>query len=157
MIRRPPRSTLFPYTTLFRSLFERHENSLYALDLELREAYPQIPTKTIVGDATVPELVADVFRTCAPQLIFHAAAHKHVPLMEHNPGEAVRNNVVGTRVVGEAALAVEVEQLVPNSTAKEIDPGSATGGIQRIAEIVVPAMNLRILAQMTVVPFRNVL
>src|SRR2546428_8018415 len=86
-------------------LFERHENSLYALDLELRETYPQVPTKTIVGDATVPELVADVFRTSAPQLIFHAAAHKHVPLMEHNPGEAVRNNVVGTRIVGAAGLA----------------------------------------------------
>src|SRR5207244_12184317 len=93
-------------------LFERHENSLYALDLELRETYPQLPTKTIVGDATVPELVADVFRTFAPQLIFHAAAHKHVPLMEHNPGEAVRNNVVGTRIVGEAALSAGVEKFV---------------------------------------------
>jgi len=138
-------------------LFERHENSLYALDLELREAYPQIPTKTIVGDATVPELVADVFRTCAPQLIFHAAAHKHVPLMEHNPGEAVRNNVVGTRIVGEAALAVGVEQFVLVSTDKAVNPASVMGATKRIAELLVEDLNRRSRTQFTVVRFGNVL
>src|SRR5207244_5594235 len=86
-------------------LFERHENSVYALDLELRETYPQLPTKTIVGDATVPELVADVFRTFAPQLIFHAAAHNQVPLMEYNPREAVRRQVVGARSAGDGDTA----------------------------------------------------
>jgi len=138
-------------------LFERHENSLYALDLELRETYPQVPTKTIVGDATVPELVADVFRTCAPQLIFHAAAHKHVPLMEHNPGEAVRNNVVGTRIVGEAALSAGVEQFVLISTDKAVNPASVMGATKRIAEYVVQDLNRRSRTQFTVVRFGNVL
>jgi len=138
-------------------LFERHENSLYALDLELRETYPRVPTKTIVGDATVPELVADVFRTCAPQLIFHAAAHKHVPLMEHNPGEAVRNNVVGTRIVGEAALSAGVEQFVLISTDKAVNPASVMGATKRIAEYVVQDLNRRSRTQFTVVRFGNVL
>ena len=138
-------------------LFERHENSLYALDLELRETYPQLPTKTIVGDATVPELVADVFRTSAPQLIFHAAAHKHVPLMEHNPGEAVRNNVVGTRIVGEAALSAGVEQFVLISTDKAVNPASVMGATKRIAEYVVQDLNRRSRTQFTVVRFGNVL
>src|SRR5438128_7291315 len=138
-------------------LFERHENSLYALGVELREAYPQIPTRTIVGDATVRELGADVFRTCAPQLIFHAAAHKHVPLMEHNPGEAVRNNVVGTRIVGEAALAVEVEQFVLISTDKAVNPASVMGATKRIAELLVQDLNRRSRTQFTVVRFGNVL
>ena len=138
-------------------LFERHENSLYALDLELRESYPQLPTKTIVGDATVPELVEDVFRTCAPQLIFHAAAHKHVPLMEHNPGEAVRNNVVGTRIVGEAALSAGVEQFVLISTDKAVNPASVMGVTKRIAELLVQDLNRRSQTQFTVVRFGNVL
>ena len=138
-------------------LFERHENSLYALDLELRETYPQLPTKTIVGDATVPELVADVFRTCTLQLIFHAAAHKHVPLMEHNPGEAVRNNVVGTRIVGEAALSAGVKQFVLISTDKAVNPASVMGATKRIAEYVVQDLNRRSRTQFTVVRFGNVL
>src|SRR3989454_5652518 len=133
-------------------LFERHENSLYALDLELRETYPQLPTKTIVGDATVPELVADVFRTCAPQLIFHAAAHKHVPLMEHNPGEAVRNNVVGTRIVGEAAQAVGVEQFVLVSTDKAGNPTSVMGATTTISQLLVQGLDRRSPAQFTVGP-----
>jgi len=138
-------------------LFERHENSLYALDLELRETYPQVPTKTIVGDATVPELVADVFRTCTLQLIFHAAAHKHVPLMEHNPGEAVRNNVIGTRIVGEAALYAGVEQFVLISTDKAVNPASVMGATKRIAELLVQDLNRRSRTQFTVVRFGNVL
>jgi len=138
-------------------LFERHENSLYALDLELRETYPRVPTKTIVGDATVPELVADVFRTCAPQLIFHAAAHKHVPLMEHNPGEAVRNNVFGTRIVGEAALAVGVEQFVLVSTDKAVNPTSVMGATKRVAEFLAQDLNGRGRTRFMVVRFGNVL
>ena len=138
-------------------LFERHENSLYALDLELRETFPQIKTFPLIGDTTVSSRVVEVFGLCAPQIIFHAAAHKHVPLMEHNPGEAVRNNILGTRIVGEAALASGVERFILISTDKAINPTNVMGATKRIAEYLVENMNRRGRTRLTVVRFGNVL
>src|SRR5207245_10410338 len=138
-------------------LFERHENSLYALDLELREMFPQMKTLPLIGDTTVPGRVVEVFGRCAPQIIFHAAAHKHVPLMEENPGEAVRNNILGTRIVGEAALASGVERFILISTDKAINPTNVMGATKRIAEYVVEKMNRRGRTCFTVVRFGNVL
>src|SRR3989441_7530088 len=137
-------------------LFERHENSLYALDLELRETFPQIRTDPLIGDTTVSGRVAEVFGLCAPQIIFHAAAHQHVPLMEHNPGEAVRNNGVGTRIVGEAALAVGGGQFGLISTDKAVKPPSVIGATKRIAEVLVQDLNRRSRTRFTVVPFGKV-
>ncbi len=138
-------------------LFERHENSLYALDLELREPFPQAAIQAVVGDATTPDRVAEVFGEFRPQLIFHAAAHKHVPLMEQNPGEAVRNNVFGTRIVGEAALSAGVEQFVLISTDKAVNPASVMGATKRIAELLVQDLNRRGRTRFMVVRFGNVL
>ncbi len=138
-------------------LFERHENSLYALDLELRETFPMLKTLAVIGDTINPERVTEVFRACAPHLIFHAAAHKHVPLMEQNAGEAVRNNVFGTRVVGEASLAARVERFVLISTDKAINPSNVMGATKRIAECLVQEMNRRGPTLFTVVRFGNVL
>ena len=138
-------------------LFERHENSLYALNLELREAFPQVKTLAVIGDTTIPERVAEVFGACAPQLIFHAAAHKHVPLMQQNPGEAVRNNILGTRIVGDAALAAGVERFVLISTDKAINPTNVMGATKRIAEHLVESMNRQGRTRFTVVRFGNVL
>jgi FlaA1/EpsC-like NDP-sugar epimerase len=138
-------------------LFERHENSLYALDLELRETFPQVRTLAVIGDVTNAKQVAGVFRTCAPHLIFHAAAHKHVPMMERNRGEAIRNNVVGTRIVGEAALAAGVEHFVLISTDKAVNPTSVMGATKRIAEFFAQDLNRRNKTRFTVVRFGNVL
>jgi FlaA1/EpsC-like NDP-sugar epimerase len=138
-------------------LFERHENSLYALDLELREAFPQIKTLAALGDVAIPHRVTEIFQACAPDLIFHAAAHKHVPLMEHNPGEAVRNNIFGTRTVGEAALAAGVEQFVLISTDKAVNPANVMGASKRIAESLVQDMSRRGRTRFSVVRFGNVL
>ncbi len=138
-------------------LFERHENSLYALDLELREVFPLIKTVAVIGDTTNFERVTEVFRACAPDLIFHAAAHKHVPLMEQNAGEAVRNNVFGTRIVGDASLAAGVERFVLISTDKAINPSNVMGATKRIAECLVQEMNRRGPTLFTVVRFGNVL
>ncbi len=138
-------------------LFERHENSLYALDLELREMCPQGNTLAVVGDVTNARQVDTVFRACAPALIFHAAAHKHVPMMEQNQGEAIRNNVMGTRIVGEAALAAGVEQFVLISTDKAVNPTSVMGATKRIAECLAQDLNRRDTTKFTVVRFGNVL
>ncbi len=138
-------------------LFERHENSLYALDLELRELFPKAAIQAVVADATAPDRVAEVFGKFRPQLIFHAAAHKHVPLMEQNQGEAVRNNVFGTCIVGEAALSVGVEQLVLISTDKAVNPASVMGATKRIAELLVQDLNRRGRTRFMVVRFGNVL
>ena len=138
-------------------LFERHENSLYALDLELRETFPQVRVLPMIGDINQAERVAEVFGVSAPHLVFHTAAHKHVPLMERNPGEAVRNNILGTRVVGEAALAAGVERFVLISTDKAINPTNVMGTTKRVAEYLVETMNQRGRTRFTVVRFGNVL
>src|SRR5437879_5769885 len=138
-------------------LFERHEHSLYALDLELRELFPQAAIQAVVGDATAPDRVSEVFSEFRPQLIFHAAAHKHVPLMEQNPGEAVHNNVFATRIVGEASLSVGVEQFVLISTDKAVNPASVMGATKRIAELLVQDLNRRGRTRFMGVRFGNVL
>ena len=138
-------------------LFERYENSLHALLLELRATYPTVGVLPMVGDVTVPERVAEVFRQTGPDLVFHAAAHKHVPLMELNPKEAVRNNVIGTRVVAEAALEAGVDRFVLISTDKAVNPTSVMGTTKRIAEQVIQGCNHRGKTKFTVVRFGNVL
>ena len=138
-------------------LFERYENSLHALLLELRATFPAVGVLPIIGDVTVPERVAEVFRQTGPELVFHAAAHKHVPLMELNPKEAVRNNVLGTRIVAEAALAAGVDRFVLISTDKAVNPTSVMGVTKRIAEQVIQGFNHRGRTKYTVVRFGNVL
>ncbi|KAF4516142.1 hypothetical protein B566_EDAN000380 [Ephemera danica] len=138
-------------------LFERYENSLHALLLELRATFPAVGVLPIIGDVTVPERVAEVFRQTGPDLVFHAAAHKHVPLMELNPKEAVRNNVLGTRTVAEAALTAGVDRFVLISTDKAVNPTSVMGMTKRIAEHVIQGFNGLGRTKFTVVRFGNVL
>ncbi|MCA1957239.1 MAG: polysaccharide biosynthesis protein [Nitrospira sp.] len=138
-------------------LFERYENALHALLLELRAAFPQVGVLPVVADVTIPERVAEVFRQTKPDLVFHAAAHKHVPLMELNPKEAVRNNVIGTRVVAEESLKSGVERFVLISTDKAVNPSSVMGVTKRIAEHLVRNLNGSGPTVFTVVRFGNVL
>ena len=138
-------------------LFERYENNLYAVERELREAFPHLTVRAVVGDINSPERVRDVIAQCAPQLIFHAAAHKHVPLMEQNPGEAVKNNVLGTRIVARAALAAGVERFVLISTDKAVKPISIMGATKQLAERLVLDMNREGSTRFIVVRFGNVL
>lgn len=138
-------------------LFERYENALHALLLELRAAYPQVGVLPVIGDVTMPDRVAEVFRQTAPDIVFHAAAHKHVPLMELNPKEAVRNNVWGTHVVAEAALVAGVDRFVLISTDKAVNPSSVMGATKRIAEHLIQGLSQRGATKFTVVRFGNVL
>ncbi len=138
-------------------LFERYENGLFALDLELRAQYPRITIIPVIADVTIPERVAEVLQQTAPELVFHAAAHKHVPLMELNPKEAVRNNILGTKVVAEASLASGVDRFVLISTDKAVNPTSVMGATKRVAEDLMQRLNRRERTKFMVVRFGNVL
>jgi len=138
-------------------LFERYENGLHALDLELRARFPYLNIVPAVGDVTVPDRVAEVLRQTSPDLVFHAAAHKHVPLMELNPKEAVRNNVFGTKAVVEAVLAAGVDRFVLISTDKAVNPTSVMGATKRIAEELIQNLNESGRTKCSVVRFGNVL
>jgi FlaA1/EpsC-like NDP-sugar epimerase len=138
-------------------LFERYENALHSLLLELRAAFPEVKMHPIIGDVTVHDRVSEVFRQTGPDIVFHAAAHKHVPLMELNPKEAIRNNILGTRVVAEVALKTGVDRFVLISTDKAVNPSSVMGVTKRIAEHLVQEFNHTGLTKFTVVRFGNVL
>jgi FlaA1/EpsC-like NDP-sugar epimerase len=120
-------------------LFERYENSLYAVANDLVDRGAGSFIYPIVGDITDSARVGDVFAEYRPHLVFHAAAHKHVPLMESSPCEAVKNNVGGTRVVLQASLQYECERFVMISTDKAANPSSVMGASKRVAELVVQA------------------
>jgi FlaA1/EpsC-like NDP-sugar epimerase len=118
-------------------LFERYENSLYAVANDLVDRGAGNFIYPVVGDVTDRARVADVFAEYRPHLVFHAAAHKHVPLMESSPCEAVKNNVAGTAVVVQAALQNDCERFVLISTDKAANPSSVMGASKRVAELVV--------------------
>lgn len=138
-------------------LFEQYENSLHALLLELRSVFPHVGVLPVVGDVTMPDRVEEIFRQTGPDIVFHAAAHKHVPLMELNPKEAIRNNIVGTRIVAETALRMGVDRFVLISTDKAVNPSSVMGVTKRIAEHVVQGFSNKGVTKFTVVRFGNVL
>ncbi len=118
-------------------LLGRGENSLYEMEKEIRFEWPGVRYQVIVADVRDAERLMLVFQRVQPQIVFHAAAHKHVPLMEMNPEEAILNNVFGTLNVVRAAQAVGVERLVNISTDKAVNPTSVMGASKRVAEYVV--------------------
>ena len=138
-------------------LYERHENSLYTISGELEDRGHSCPMHGIIGDITDVPRLQETFRTYRPDIIFHAAAHKHVPLMESNPGEAFKNNVFGTRILAEAAAQFAVEHFVLISTDKAVNPSSVMGATKRVAELVVQSMANRSQTRFLTVRFGNVL
>ena len=133
------------------------ENSIFEIALELEESFPSLPLHTVIADIRDVERVETVFAAHRPEVIFHAAAHKHVTLMEKNVEEAVTNNVLGTQNVVNAALAYDVERLVMISTDKAVRPTSVMGATKRIAEMVVQDAANRSGSAYSVVRFGNVL
>jgi FlaA1/EpsC-like NDP-sugar epimerase len=117
-------------------LLDHNENDIYFLMDELRNKHPELNFKVIIGDIKDEELIDYIFAQRRPQVVFHAAAHKHVPLMQENPAAAVSNNVSGTRVVVDAADKYKVERFVLISTDKAVDPTGIMGTTKRISEMV---------------------
>lgn len=138
-------------------LLERHEHSAYEIHRELRRRWPQASLVPIVGDIGDEELLREVFRTSRPDLVFHAAAHKQVPLMEENSAEAVRNNVFGTQTLCKLVCESSVEQFVFISTDKAVNPESVMGGSKRVAELLMQVFDSEGPARFTTVRFGNVL
>ncbi len=138
-------------------LYGHGENTIFETLIELEENFPSIPLHPVVADVRNLDRLSNVVDHFHPQLIFHAAAHKHVPLMEINIEEAVTNNVIGTRNVVETALNYEVDRLVMISTDKAIRPSSVMGATKRLAEMMVLYAANRSGRPYSVVRFGNVL
>jgi FlaA1/EpsC-like NDP-sugar epimerase len=133
------------------------ENSIFDISLELRRQFPHLVVDALIADVRDGRRVRQVFEQYAPQVVFHAAAHKHVPLMEANPEEAVTNNVIGTARVLDAAHRAGTERFVLVSTDKAVSPSSIMGATKRLAEHLVHAAARRHGRAYVVVRFGNVL
>jgi len=133
------------------------ENSIFQIEAELRTRFPSTTVQVVLADVRDPERILRAFRASRPTVVFHAAAHKHVPLMEDNAAEAVTNNIVGTRNVVDASMAVGVQRFVMVSTDKAVAPSSIMGASKRIAELVVQRAARAADGAYVVVRFGNVL
>jgi FlaA1/EpsC-like NDP-sugar epimerase/lipopolysaccharide/colanic/teichoic acid biosynthesis glycosyltransferase len=138
-------------------LFEKHENSLYEIERSLRRAGFGAVVEPVIGDVTDRERVNEVMAQFRPEFVFHAAAYKHVPMMEKNPREAFKTNVLGTRTVAEAAIRHGAGHFVLISTDKAVEPVSVMGMTKRIAELTVQGLQNGGVTRMCTVRFGNVL
>ncbi|WP_054957479.1 polysaccharide biosynthesis protein [Paenibacillus dakarensis] len=133
------------------------ENSIYNIEMELRRKFPALTLETIIADIQDRDRMQSVFQETRPQVVFHAAAHKHVPLMERNPSEAVKNNVFGTQNVADCADQYGAERFVLISSDKAVNPTSVMGATKRIAEMYIQSINASSRTKFVAVRFGNVL
>jgi FlaA1/EpsC-like NDP-sugar epimerase len=139
-------------------LYEHNEFALYRMEQEFAEQHPHIQLKCVIGDVKNAARVAEALAAHRPQIVFHAAAYKHVPLMEAgNAWEAIQNNVLGTWRVAEAAVAHGVEKFVLISTDKAVNPTNVMGASKRLAEIVCQGLQAKNATRFVIVRFGNVL
>jgi len=138
-------------------LAEMAENPLFYMERELHKQFPGISIKAIVCNITDKPRVEGIFETYKPEVVIHAAAHKHVPLMELNPGEAIKNNIVGTQTVSEAANNYGSTNFVMISTDKAVNPTSIMGSSKRIAEMYIQDLSRTSKTHFVTVRFGNVL
>jgi len=138
-------------------LIEQAENPLFYIERELRKQFPEVSIKTLICNITDKIRVNEVFKKYKPQVVIHAAAHKHVPLMELNAGEAIKNNIVGTQVVADAADKYGTANFVMISTDKAVNPTSVMGSSKRIAEMYIQDLSRTSKTHFVTVRFGNVL
>ncbi|HRC54368.1 MAG TPA: nucleoside-diphosphate sugar epimerase/dehydratase, partial [Kofleriaceae bacterium] len=138
-------------------LVERFENALFEIHRELVGLHPSAAIDPRIADVCDARRVQQLFSELRPEVVFHAAAHKHVPMMEHNPGEAIKNNVNGTIVVAETADRFGASAFVMISTDKAVNPTSVMGASKRVAEIFTQSLAQRSKTKFITVRFGNVL
>ena len=138
-------------------ILDIYENNAYDIQMELRRTHPELDLKVLIGSVRNTNRVNYVLSTYRPELVFHAAAHKHVPLMEDSPNEAIKNNVFGTDKMAKAAAANGVKRFVLISTDKAVNPTNIMGASKRLCEMVVQMMNRQSDTEFVAVRFGNVL
>lgn len=134
-----------------------YENNAYEIQQELKRKYPELDLKVLIASVRNTNRMQTIFETYRPNIVYHAAAHKHVPLMEESPNEAVKNNVFGTYKTAQAAAKYGVEKFVLISTDKAVNPTNVMGATKRICEMVVQMMNEVSKTNFVAVRFGNVL
>ncbi|EAZ82546.1 polysaccharide biosynthesis protein [Algoriphagus machipongonensis] len=122
-------------------LLDIAESALYDVEQEFKEKWPACPIKIILGDVRNKKKMKEVFRSFKPQVVFHAAAYKHVPMMENYPEEAVHANVMGTKILADLSVLTQVDKFVFVSTDKAVNPTNVMGASKRTAEMYVQALN----------------
>jgi len=138
-------------------LFDQAESALYDLQWDLHEVFPELNYEIVIGDVTHKMRVVNLIKSFKPQIIFHAAAYKHVPLMELNPSEAVKTNVLGTKILADLSSEFNVEKFIFISTDKAVNPTNVMGATKRAAEIYVQHKNSISSTQYITTRFGNVL
>lgn len=138
-------------------VFDIYENNAYDLQMELRHRHPELDLVVLIGSVRDETRVNNIFAKYHPDLVCHAAAHKHVPLMEDSPFEAIKNNVFGTYNVARAADRFETQRFILISTDKAVNPTNVMGASKRICEMVVQTVNERSKTEFVAVRFGNVL
>ncbi|MEO5572447.1 MAG: nucleoside-diphosphate sugar epimerase/dehydratase [Bacteroidia bacterium] len=133
------------------------ESPLYELQLDIEEASKRGHVETVIGDIRNSERVRNVFKTFRPDIVFHAAAYKHVPVMENNPSESILTNVLGTKIVAELAHEFKAKKFVMVSTDKAVNPTNIMGATKRIAEIYIQSLNKHSECKFITTRFGNVL
>ena len=127
-------------------IFDVYENNAYSIQLELQKKYPDLDLVTLIGSVRDSRKIFKVFEVYRPEIVYHAAAHKHVPLMEDSPCEAVKNNAIGTYKTAYAALAYGCKKFVLISTDKAVNPTNIMGASKRLCEMVIQAFDAKIKA-----------
>jgi FlaA1/EpsC-like NDP-sugar epimerase len=138
-------------------LVERSEFALFNIEREMREALPDIEFRPVLADVAIESRMRAVFEQYRPALVLHAAAHKHVPMLEHNPTEAITNNVLATRTLARLAGEHEVDVFVLISTDKAVRPTSVMGASKRLTELVIQSVNRSFATRYVAVRFGNVI
>ena len=127
-------------------IFDIYENNAYDIQLELREKYPDMNLVTLIGSVRDSRRIFDVFETYHPDVVYHAAAHKHVPLMEDSPCESIKNNAIGTYKTAYAAMVHGCQRFVLISTDKAVNPTNIMGASKRLCEMIIQSFDAKIKA-----------
>ena len=138
-------------------LLDQAESPLYDMEMELHDKYKLQPYEIVMGDIRNKERMENVFRTFHPQIVFHSAAYKHVPMMENNPSESILTNVLGTKTIADLSVEYKVEKFVMVSTDKAVNPTNVMGASKRIAEIYTQSLNKTSATKFITTRFGNVL
>ena len=125
-------------------IFDVYENNAYSIQLELKKKYPKLDLVTLIGSVRDSRKMYDVFEEYRPQIVYHAAAHKHVPLMEDSPCEAIKNNAIGTYKTAYAAMVHGCERFVLISTDKAVNPTNIMGASKRLCEMIIQSFDRKI-------------